>query len=114
MPFKSIYEMTNKAIAIELANRIEQLRLEQNISQKSIANEIGITDRSYRNFKKGQATLETVIGILRVLGRLENLNNFIPEEPISPLALLETKSKLRARASKQASDNDKTNDKEEW
>jgi len=100
MPIKDIYAMTDLAIAKEIGQRIEQLRLEANISQDFIANELNITKKTYRNVKYGKAKFELIIGILRVLNRLDYLNNFIPETPFSPMERLKLQGKKRQRASR--------------
>ena len=102
MPLKNIYSMTNLAIAKDIGLRIEQLRLEANISQEYIAGELGITVKTYRNIKFGKAKFELVIGVLRILGQLELVNHFIPNSPYSPLKLLELNGHKRQRVSRSA------------
>lgn len=92
------YAMTDAAIAELLGGRLEQLRLEANIPQKQMAAELGISEGTYRNTVKGKARLEVVIGILRILGRLEAVDNFLPPAPYSPMALLEMEGRKRQRA----------------
>lgn len=90
--------MTNTAIAAELGNRLERLRLERNISQQSLAKEIGITPKSYRQLVAGGGKLENMIAALRALGVLDHLDNFLPETPPSPLAQLKLRGRNRQRA----------------
>lgn len=94
----NFYAMTDAAIAEDLGRRLEQLRLEANVPQKVIAHELGISEGTYRSAVKGKAKLEVVIGILRVLGKLDNLDNFLPDTPFSPLELLKREGKKRQRA----------------
>ncbi|MCW8932791.1 MAG: helix-turn-helix domain-containing protein [Gammaproteobacteria bacterium] len=101
MPINSIYSMSDLAIAKEIGQRIEQLRLETNITQGFIANELGITTKTYRNAINGQSKFETIIGILRVLEHLDLVERFIPEMPFSPIELMKLKGKQRQRASRQ-------------
>lgn len=90
--------MTNTAIAAELGNRLEQLRLERNMTQIALANEVGITAKSYRQLIAGGGKLENVIAALRALNCLEQLDNFLPETPPSPLEQLKLRGKQRQRA----------------
>ncbi len=90
--------MTNTAIAAELGNRLERLRLERNIPQQALADEIGITPKSYRQMITGGGKLENIIAALRALDCLQQLDNFLPEPPPSPLAQLKLKGKERLRA----------------
>jgi len=101
MPIQSIYSMSDSAIAKEIGQRIEQLRLETNITQESIADELGITTKTYRNAINGQSKFELIIGILRVLNHLDLVERFIPETPFSPIELIKLKGKQRQRASRQ-------------
>lgn len=90
--------MTNTAIAAELGSRLERLRLERNISQQALAEEIGITPKSYRLLVAGGGKLENMIAALRALNALGHLDNFLPETPISPLEQLKLKGRKRQRA----------------
>ena len=101
MRFKGL---TNKAIAYELGQRIEQLRLEKNLSQQQLADEIGLSRVSYRNLVKGSGKFVNIIAVLRALDQLELLENFIPETTFSPMQQLKLKGKQRKRASKKHKD----------
>jgi len=92
-------KMSNRAIAAEIGRRIEQLRLEQNLTQEQVAQEIGLTRVSYRNLINGGGKFENLIGVLRVLGHLDALERFMPETPFSPMEQLKMRGKKRRRAS---------------
>lgn len=102
MGAKNLNAMTDLAIAKMLLQRIEQLRLERNISQQSMADELGITVKSYRNFKTGKVKLESLIGMMRVLSCLELVEDFIPQTSFSPMELMKLKGQERQRASRQS------------
>ncbi len=90
--------MSNMAIAAELGNRLEHLRLQQNLTQQALAAEIGITPKSYRQLVAGGGKLENMIAALRALNALEQLDSFLPEPPPSPLEQLKLQGKQRQRA----------------
>ncbi len=90
--------MTSKAIAQALGQRIEQFRLEQNLTQQQVADEVGISRVSYRKLAQGQAKFENIISVLRVLGKLDLVEHFIPEATFSPMAQLKLQGKKRQRA----------------
>jgi putative transcriptional regulator len=92
------YGMTDLAIALELGQRLEQRRLAANKPQKELAQELGIAEGTYRNAIQGKAKLEVLIGIMRLLGCLDELDNFLPPQPFSPMALLKLEGKKRQRA----------------
>jgi transcriptional regulator with XRE-family HTH domain len=92
------YTMTNAAIAAELGDRLEALRLAQNVTQQALADEIGITAKSYRQLVAGGGKLENMIAALRALNALEQLDNFLPATPPSPLEQLKLRGRQRQRA----------------
>ena len=92
------HSMTNSAIATELGERLERLRLAQNLTQQMLADEIGITAKSYRQLVAGGGKLENMIAALRALNALEQLDNFLPDTPPSPLEQLKLRGKQRQRA----------------
>lgn len=98
--------MSNQAIAAEIGRRIEQLRLEQNITQQQLAEDIGISRVSYRNLINGGGKFENIIAVLRTLGRIDLLEQFVPEMPFSPIEQLKLKGKKRRRARGEKADSD--------
>lgn len=94
----NFYLMSNSAVAAELGNRIEALRLERNMTQQAVADEIGITTKSYRQLVAGGGKLENMVAALRALNALEQLENFLPAKPPSPLEQLKLRGKQRQRA----------------
>ncbi len=96
----NIYSMSNTAIAQNLGQRLEQRRLESNKSQKDIAQELGISDGTYRSAIQGKARLEVIIGIMRSLGQLDALETMLPNTPFSPIERLKMAGKKRQRASR--------------
>jgi|GEM_PF-347685 len=91
--------MTDKAVAQELGRRIEQLRLERNMTQQAVADEVGLSRVSYRRLEVGEAKLVNVISVLRVLGQVDLLDQAIPEAVFSPMEQLKLQGKQRKRAS---------------
>jgi transcriptional regulator with XRE-family HTH domain len=90
--------MTNTAIAAEIGNRLEHLRLARNMTQQMLADEIGITAKSYRQLVAGGGKLENMIAALRALNALDQLDNFLPASAPSPLEQLKLRGKQRQRA----------------
>ena len=105
---KNLYSMTDSAIAEELGRRLEQIRLEANKPQKEIAYELGISEGTYRKAIMGKARFEVIIGIMRILEQLENLKNFLPDQPFSPIEMLKLQGKKRQRAASKKSGNTRT------
>lgn len=104
--------MTNNTIAQEIGHRIEQLRLEKNITQQQLADEIGLSRVSYRKLEQGAAKFENIIATLRVLGRIDLVEKFVPETTFSPMAQLKLKGKRPQRASSARNQTKNENNKE--
>ncbi|RUO20138.1 helix-turn-helix transcriptional regulator [Aliidiomarina haloalkalitolerans] len=99
------------AILAELGQRLKQARLNKNLTQEDVAKKVGVARRTVVEAEKGHARLETFVAILQVLGVAEQLENFLPEQDLSPLEILKLKGKKRQRASGQVDDSE---DMEQW
>jgi len=90
--------MSDKAIAAEIGQRLERFRLELNLSQQQLSDEIGITPKSYRQLIAGNGKVENLIAAMRALNCLDQIDNFLPEPTPSPIAQWKLKGKERKRA----------------
>ncbi|MCP3960626.1 MAG: helix-turn-helix domain-containing protein [bacterium] len=96
----SFAQLTDPEILAEIGRRLRRYRLQQNLTQTDLARAAGVGTRTVRNVERGRDTqMSTVIGILRVLGRLDALDAFLPRPGISPMELLESGGRERQRAS---------------
>ena len=93
--------MSDPAIMAEMGTRLKEYRLRKNYTQSEVAVKAGISVLSVQNLEKGRSvSLSTFMSVLRVLKILMNVENLIPELPISPVELLKLKGKTRMRAKK--------------
>lgn len=84
-----LQELTDPQVRAELGSRIRGYRLQQNLSMAALAMRAGIAPLTLQNAEHGQNfTIETLIRLLRALGRLELLDALLPAPGLSPLALL--------------------------
>lgn len=90
--------MTDAAIVQEVGRRLMQARLEQNISQQQMAEEIGVSRNRYSRLEQGNGKLELLIAALRVLNKLDAVDALLPAEVFSPLEALKRAGKVRQRA----------------
>lgn len=91
-------EMSNPAILAKLGARIKDARLRKSITQEELSLSAGVSSLTVANIEKGKSvTLSMLLGVLRSLGLLENLENLIPEAKISPLQLKKLQGKKRYR-----------------
>lgn len=92
--------MSAAAVAETLGQRVRRARLNQDLSQQQVADIAGLSRRAVANAENtGAMNLETFISILQALGRVDELDSFLPEEPLSPAELYKLRGKERQRAS---------------
>lgn len=88
----------------ELGSRLAQIRLNQNLSQASLAEEAGVTRITVHKIESGgNANLKSLLRVMRALGILGNLEAAIPELAPSPLLQAEAIKNQRRRASRKRS-----------
>ncbi len=94
--------MENKSleeILQELGGRLRTYRLQQNLPIEDVAKRAGVSRNTVGNAEAGRdPRLSTLVRILRVLGKLDALDSFLPPPTVSPMQLLEMKGKPRQRA----------------
>lgn len=91
--------MSDAMIQSELGHRLQRTRLIQNTTQETLAERSGVAKRTIANVEAGNGcSLSSLIAILRGLGKLDQLNQFLPAPPISPIQLSKMAGKQRRRA----------------
>ena len=90
---------SDKVILETLGRRIRQERVNQNITQKGLAKKAGVGRIVVQRLEGGKGCgLRAFTKILRALGRLAQIDLFLPEPGISPLLLARSKKLHRMRA----------------
>lgn len=90
---------TTDEILLELGERLRRYRLQQNRTVADVARDAGLSRISVERAERGgHPTLETLVKILRALGRLEALDAFLPPPLVSPLELARMGGRERQRA----------------
>ena len=90
---------TTKEILREIGVRLQGLRLQQSVTQAVLAEKAGVGHATIKRAEAGEnIRLETVVKILRALGRIEALEGFLPEPLVSPIRLAEQRERKRKRA----------------
>lgn len=96
---------TDKEILLELGERIRLKRIQKRYKQSSLAHRAGISLYTLRKMEHGQSfNVSTLIQVLRALNELDQLENFLPETGISPIAMLDSKEKTRKRVRNSSKD----------
>jgi transcriptional regulator with XRE-family HTH domain len=83
-----------------LGLQVRNVRLRQNISQQTLADQAGVALTSVKNLEAGKGTtITSFIKVIRALRKEDWLTTFAPESSISPIQILKMK-RPRQRASK--------------
>jgi putative transcriptional regulator len=94
-----IRSMTDNAIGEAIGRRLQELRLNRNMSFAELSKETGVSRQTLHSLlNQGKGTLATVIAVLRALGDIEILAPLMEELPLSPILLLKLKGQQRQRA----------------
>lgn len=109
--------MSDATILAKIGERLKALRLKQNITQMSLANEANVSLSVIKNIEKGQIrSFDAFLRLLRTLGQLEVLMPLVKEQQLSPNEYYELMQKAEVHQRKRASG--KTNhtgkDVSEW
>lgn len=90
---------TDSEIATELGRRLRAYRLQRNLGTAEVAARAGLNRNTIVNAETGaNPRLDTVIKILRVLGRLDAFDAFLPAPGLSPLDVMRSAKRPRQRA----------------
>jgi len=85
----SFIHATDREIMAELGRRLGRLRESAGLTRVEAAARTGLARRTVHRAEAGEnPTLATLLRLLRLYGRLEGLESFIPDSDISPMALL--------------------------
>jgi putative transcriptional regulator len=96
----TISELPDSAVLRLLGNRVQQERLNQNLTQLELAHRATLSRIVITHLEGGKGcTLGNFIRILRSLGKLDQVDLFMPEPGVSPLQLANMHGRTRQEAS---------------
>lgn len=109
--------LSDAEITSRISARLKELRLKQNISRQDLAVSSEVSMSSIVRMEDGEIkSFESLIRVLRTLGKIDVLLPLVEEEEISPNEYFQmvhsAKPKQRRRASKSVIDNQQ--EKSEW
>ncbi len=92
--------ISNQAVLLDLGEKIEAARLQQNLRQEDLAQLAGVSKGTVKNIERGKSvgTLY-LVAVLRGLGEVESLSGLLPRPPYRPVQLKAAKGRRRRRAS---------------
>ena len=109
--------LSDADIVRAISAKLKELRLKQNISRQDLAVSSGVSMSSIARMEDGEIkTFDSLLRILRMLGKLDILLPLVEEEEISPSEYFKlvhsAKKKRRKRASKSNTNN--RQEESEW
>ena len=93
---KRIATQPDPEILSELGRRLARVRKAHGLTQGQAAARASLDRTTVSRAEQGDnPTLLTLVRLLRVYGRLDSLESFIPEPEVSPMALVRAAAKER-------------------
>lgn len=92
--------LTPSEAAILLAQRVKELRLSQNLSQKTLADRSGVSYGTIKRFEQtGKISLESLLKLSLILGVLDEVSSLFitKQKPKSMKELLSSNKRKRGR-----------------
>ena len=93
-----LYEYSTPELVRLLGERFKEYRMRCNLTQKEVAEQSGIgltTIHKFENGTAGNLSLSTFILLLKVIGRVNALNDLLPELPESPYLVRKEEKKAQ-------------------
>ena len=112
--FNDVYLLTDIEICNRIAAKIKAVRLRQNMSQAELADKSGVSISTIKRMEDGEVkNFESLIRVLRTLGKLDIFVPLVEEEQLSPNEYYELASKANKPKRKRASKGYTKENKEE-
>ena len=106
--------LSDGMIQSKMGLRLKAVRLKQNITQQALAEESGVSLSSVKKIEKGEiGSFDSLLRVLRTLGKLDVLLPLVEEEQLSPSEYYELVNKASKAQRKRAAGKSTKKDKEE-
>ena len=107
---ENIYMLPDGEIRRRLGQKIRHLRLRQNFTQASLAEQAQVSLTTLKRIEKGDISyFDSLMRLLRILGELDVFSSLIKEDEMSPNEYFEFVEASKKKQRKRASGNNKTN-----
>lgn len=111
---EDIYLLADEMILSKIGQRLKALRLKQNITQQRLAQESEVSLSTVKKIENGEIrSFDSLIRVLRTLGKLDVLQPLVEEEQLSPSEYYEMIHKAGSGRRKRAAGRPRKTDKEE-
>lgn len=95
---------TNRQIRSRIGDSVREYRLERNFSQALLAERAGVSLSTVKRLEAGQGCdMDNFINVMRALGRIEDLDEVLPEIQLKPTDMLRLRKMELASKRKRAS-----------
>ena len=106
--------LADEMILTKIGERLKAVRLKQNITQQRLAEDSGVSLSSVKKIENGEIrSFESLLRVLRTLGKLEVLQPLVEEEQLSPSEYYKMVNKASKAQRKRAAGKSTKKDKEE-
>jgi transcriptional regulator with XRE-family HTH domain len=100
---EDVYMLADEVVQRKIGERLKSVRLKQNITQQALAVESGVSLSSVKKIEKGEiGSFDSLLRVLRTLGKLDVLLPLVEEEQLSPSEYYELVQKAGAHQRKRA------------
>lgn len=100
---EDIYLLADEMILSKIGQRLKALRLKQNITQQRLAEESGVSLSTVKKIENGEIrSFDSLIRVLRTLGKLDVFQPLVEEEQLSPSEYFEMVNKANKAQRKRA------------
>ena len=80
-----IYMLSDMAILARIGENLKSARLKQNITQQSLSEAANVSLSTVKKIEKGEIrSFDSLLRMLRTLGKLDMLQQLVEEEQLSP------------------------------
>jgi transcriptional regulator with XRE-family HTH domain len=91
--------LTSRTLRVEMGRRLTRLRLARNVTQRALAEEAGIGQRTLGRIEAGHScSLDSFLRLAIVLGVAEALLSAVPSGDIRPIERVDSGGRERQRA----------------
>ena len=107
---ENIYMLSDGEVRRRLGQKIRHLRLRQDFTQVSLAEQAQVSLTTLKRIEKGDISyFDSLMRVLRILGELDVFSPLIKEDEMSPNEYFEFVEASKKKQRKRASGNNKTN-----
>ena len=111
---EDIYKLADEVILNKIGTRLKAVRLKQNITQQRLAEESGVSLSTIKKIENGEIrSFDSLVRVLRTLGKLDVLQQLVEEEQLSPSEYYEMVYKANKAQRKRAVGGKHKGEKEE-